>query len=86
MKLSDGFTEPKYTLGFIIFAVLSLFCLNKSLVQIPLGTGYAVWTGIGAFGTAVVGMLFFKDPVSLWRVIFLSLLIGSVLGLKLIGD
>ena len=73
MKLSDGFTQIKYTLGFIFFSILSLFLLNKAILQIPLGTAYAVWTGIGAFGTAVIGMLFFKDPLSLLRVLFLTL-------------
>ncbi|MCH9637068.1 MAG: multidrug efflux SMR transporter [Candidatus Rickettsiella isopodorum] len=86
MKLSDGFTQIKYTLGFIFFSILSLFLLNKAILQIPLGTAYAVWTGIGAFGTAVIGMLFFKDPLSLLRVLFLTLLIGSILGLKLVSS
>ncbi|OIZ94440.1 cation transporter [Candidatus Rickettsiella isopodorum] len=86
MKLSEGFTQIKYTLGFIFFSILSLFLLNKAILQIPLGTAYAVWTGIGAFGTAVIGMLFFKDPLSLLRVLFLTLLIGSILGLKLVSS
>ncbi|WP_342147395.1 multidrug efflux SMR transporter [Rickettsiella endosymbiont of Aleochara curtula] len=86
MKLSEGFTQMKYTIGFLFFATLSLFLLNKAIVQIPLGTAYAVWTGIGAFGTAIIGMLFFKDPFSLIRVIFLTLLIGSILGLKLVSS
>lgn len=86
MKLSEGFTQIKYTLGFIFFSILSLFLLNKAILQIPLGTAYAVWTGIGAFGTAIIGMLFFKDPLSLLRVLFLTLLIGSILGLKLVSS
>lgn len=84
MKLSEGFTQISYTVWFIIFSCLSLFFLNKALVQIPLGTAYAVWTGIGAFGTALVGMFFFKDPISYLRVFFLMLLIGSILGLKFV--
>ena len=84
MKLSEGFTQIPYTIGFIIFSCLSLFFLNKVLVQIPLGTAYAVWTGIGAFGTALIGIFFFKDPVSYLRVFFLMLLIGSILGLKFV--
>ncbi|MFZ0219152.1 MAG: multidrug efflux SMR transporter [Candidatus Aquirickettsiella sp.] len=83
MKLSEGFSQIKYTLGFLFFATFSLLLLNKAIAQIPLGTAYAVWTGIGAFGTALIGMLFFKDPLSLVRIIFLTLLIGSILGLKL---
>ncbi|MEN9916862.1 MAG: small multidrug resistance protein [Pseudomonadota bacterium] len=86
MKLSKGFTQIHYTLGFLFFASLSLFLLNKAVVQIPLGTAYAIWTGIGAFGTVLVGILFFKDPLSLIRVFFLILLIGSILGLKLVSS
>lgn len=70
MKLSEGFTQIKYTLGFLFFAILSLFLLNKAVSYIPLGTAYAVWTGIGAFGTALIGILFFRDPFSLSRVLF----------------
>ncbi len=84
MKLSDGLTRKGPTLGFLLTAALSFFCLNRSLTQIPLGTAYAVWTGLGAFGTAVVGMVFFKDPVSWPRILLLTGLIGSVIGLKLI--
>jgi|ERR1043165_1457700 quaternary ammonium compound-resistance protein SugE len=86
MKLSEGFTQIKYTLGFLFFATLSLFLLNKAIAQIPLGTAYAVWTGIGAFGTALIGILFFKDSLSLIRVLFLILLIVSILGLKLVSS
>ncbi len=86
MKLSEGLTLIKYTIGFLFFATLSLFLLNKAIAQIPLGTAYAVWTGIGAFGTALIGILFFKDPLSWVRVLFLILLIGSILGLKLVSS
>lgn len=86
MKLSDGFTAVIYTAGFVLCAAFSFYCLNKSLATIPLGTAYAVWTGIGAFGTAIIGMIFFKDPVSVLRGLFLILLIGSILGLKLVSS
>ncbi len=82
MKLSNEFTNLKYVVGFAIFAILSFWLLNKSLTQIPLGTAYAVWTGIGAFGTALIGIMFFHDPASLTRMFFLSLLIGSIVALK----
>ncbi|MDQ8038973.1 MAG: multidrug efflux SMR transporter [Rickettsiella sp.] len=83
MKLSEGFSQIKYTIGFLIFASLSFLFLNKAVSQIPLGTAYAVWTGIGAFGTALIGMIFFMDPISYLRIFFLTLLIISILGLKL---
>lgn len=85
MKLSEGFTRPWPTTGFVFFCVASFWLLNLSTRGIPLGTAYAVWTGIGAAGTAVVGMVFFRDPVTAGRLVFLTLLIGSVIGLKLVS-
>jgi len=85
MKLSNGFSEVKFTLGFLICAVFSFLLLNKSLTHIPLGTAYAVWTGVGAFGTAVIGMIYFKDPASVARIVLLLILIGSILGLKFVS-
>ena len=85
MKLSEGFSKWSFNIGFAICAIASFALLNKATVQIPLGTSYAVWTGIGAFGTAVVGILFFKDPVNFWRIFFLSLLILSIIGLKVVA-
>lgn len=82
MKLSDGFTRWPWVAGFLGFAVLSFACLSASLSEIPLGTAYAVWTGLGAFGTAVIGILFFNEPVSAARIILLLLLIASIVGLK----
>ena len=54
--------------------------------HLPLGTAYAVWTGIGAVGTALVGIFVFKEPASFWRLFFLSTLIGSVVGLKAVSS
>ncbi len=87
LKLSDGFSRPVYVVLFVITAALSFAALSMAVRTIPLGTAYAVWTGIGAFGTAIVGMVFFKDPASLSRIFFLSTLILSIIGLKLVsGD
>jgi quaternary ammonium compound-resistance protein SugE len=65
---------------------MSFFLLNKATQTIPLGTGYAVWTGIGAVGTVIIGILFFREPSDFWRVFFIALLIGSILGLKLVSS
>ena len=62
--------------------MLSFVLLNKASEHIPLGTAYAVWTGIGALGTVLVGIIYFGESLSLWRTFFLVLLIGSILGLK----
>jgi len=85
MKLSEGFSKWPFNIGFAICAIVSFALLNKATLQIPLGTSYAVWTGIGAFGTAVVGIIFFKDPIHFWRILFLSLLIISIMGLKFVA-
>jgi quaternary ammonium compound-resistance protein SugE len=82
MKLSQGMTKIPYIVSFCLFAMLSLFCLNKAMVGIPLGTAYAVWTGIGAFGTALIGIVYFNEPTDMLRILMLITLIGSVIGLK----
>lgn len=69
-------------IGFAVCATISFSLLNKSLQSIPLGTAYAVWTGIGAVGTALLGIFVFHDSTSFWRLFFLTTLVGSVIGLK----
>jgi quaternary ammonium compound-resistance protein SugE len=85
MKLSEGFTKGRYVTLFFISITCSFALLASAMKTIPLGTAYAVWTGIGAVGTAIVGIVFFKDPSTFWRVFFLTLLIGSILGLKVVS-
>ncbi|MCL4766116.1 MAG: multidrug efflux SMR transporter [Hyphomicrobiaceae bacterium] len=82
-RFTDGFTKLGPTLAFAGSAVASLLLLQMSLAGIPLGTAYAVWTGIGAAGTAVLGTMYFNEPATTMRLFFLILLIGSILGLKL---
>lgn len=83
LKFSEKFTKLYPTLGFITFAALSFASLSMSLDRIPLGTAYAIWTGIGAFGTALIGIMFFGESADIARVIFLIMLIASIIGLKL---
>ncbi len=71
--------------GFFLFLTVSMFLLYKATQTLPIGTAYAVWTGIGAVGTVIVGIVFFKEPADLWRMIFLTTLIGSIIGLKVIS-
>ena len=85
LKLSDGLTKLWWSLAFLASAALSFLLLNVAAKSIPLGTAYAVWTGIGAAGTAVIGIVWFRDPATPWRLVFLVLLIGSVIGLKLVS-
>jgi len=86
LKLSDNFANTRYTIGFLISTILSFVFLSKAVQTIPMGTGYAVWTGIGAVGTVIIGIVFFKEPSDFWRIFFLFLLIGSILGIKFVSS
>lgn len=68
--------------GFFAALTISMVLLMKATQTLPIGTAYAVWTGIGAVGTAIIGILVFKEPATFWRVFFLFTLIGSIIGLK----
>ena len=70
------------TILFSAFAAVSFFLLTKAMKTIPLGTAYAVWTAIGAVGTALVGITAFGDPVTFWRMFFLAAIVAVVVGLK----
>lgn len=85
MRYTEGFTKVLPTILFVSFIVASLYCLNKATEVIPLGTAYAVWGGIGAVGTVVVGILQFGEPADLPRIVLLTVLIGSIIGLKLVS-
>jgi quaternary ammonium compound-resistance protein SugE len=79
LKLSSGFTKLLPSIGFLVFAAGSFSLLSWSLKVLPVGTAYAVWTGIGAAGTAIVGMIFFKDPVSIARITAIAFIIAGVI-------
>lgn len=81
-KETSGTTMWLWYGGFLITLSLSMGLLIKATQNLPIGTAYAVWTGIGAVGTAIVGILFFKEPASFWRLLFMSTLIASIIGLK----
>jgi quaternary ammonium compound-resistance protein SugE len=86
LKLSNNFSDLKWTGGFLVCILLSFYFLNKASQTLPMGTAYAVWTGIGAVGTVVVGILYFQEPANFWRLFFIATLIGSVLGLKFFAE
>lgn len=86
LKLSNQFTNYLYTAAFAVCAIFSFALLNKAISgNIPLGTAYAVWTGIGAAGTVLVGIFFFQEPSDFLRIIFIITLIGSIIGLKFVA-
>ena len=79
--------------SYLLWMGAFLFCLTMSMVllyrasqTLPIGTAYAVWTGIGAVGTVIVGIFFFKEPADFWRIFFLFTLIASIAGLKLVSS
>ena len=85
-KETTGSTSTMWLFGFFICLSVSMFLLYKATQSLPIGTSYAVWTGIGAVGTAIVGILFFKEPVAFWRIFFLITLISSVIGLRFVSN
>ncbi len=71
--------------GFLLCLTVSMILLYKASQSIPIGTAYAVWTGIGAVGTVLAGILFFKEPAGFWRLLFITTLIVSVVGLRVVS-
>lgn len=85
LKESEGFTRIWPIVGFVIGAIVSFCLLTKAMETIPLGTAYAVWTGIGTVGTAVLGIIVFGDSFNFGRIFFITTLIISVMGLNFCG-
>ena len=85
LNLSEGFKKPWWTVGFLISITVSFWLFDKGARQLNFGTAYAVWTGIGAAGTVIVGLLFFKEPANFWRLFFIFTLITSIIGLKFVS-
>lgn len=85
-KETSGMAMYGWYVGFLLALTMSMTLLVKATQTLPIGTAYAVWTGIGAVGTVLVGIFFFKDPVTFWRVFFIATLIGSIIGLKVVSN
>ncbi|MER5635740.1 multidrug efflux SMR transporter [Kitasatospora sp. NPDC002227] len=86
LKLSDGFTKLWPTVAFACFALGSFGLLTLSLKSLPVGSAYAVWTGIGAAGTAIYGIIWLNEPSSVLKLVSISLVIAGVVGLQLSGS
>lgn len=71
-------------IGFVIALALSMTLMAKASQTLPIGTVYPVWTGIGAVGAVLVGIFFFKEPATFWRIFFITTLIISIVGLKIL--
>lgn len=83
LKFTEGFTRPIPIVLTAISLTLSMGLLGWAVKTLPLGTAYAVWTGIGAVGTALVGIWLFKEPATAARLVCLGLIVAGILGLKL---
>ncbi|MEO5906448.1 MAG: multidrug efflux SMR transporter [Saprospiraceae bacterium] len=85
LKESSGQTATMWFMGWMVCLFISMYLLYKATQTLPVGTSYAVWTGIGAVGIVIVGIFVFKEPATFWRIFFLSTLISSIVGLKLVS-
>lgn len=83
LKYTEGFTRFVPSVFTLMTLSLSMYLLSRACQTLPIGTAYGVWVGIGALGTAVLGMLLLNEPISLLRIVFLILLLISIVGLKL---
>ncbi|GGA39930.1 DMT family transporter [Psychrobacillus lasiicapitis] len=86
LKEANGFTELVPSIITIVFLVVSFFVFAKAMKTIPIGTAYAIFTGIGAAGTVIVGILWFHEEVSFGKLFFLGVLLFGIIGLKLVDD
>lgn len=84
LKYTDGFTKPVPTTLVIVAMVASVWLLAIALRTIPVGTGYAVWTGVGAVGTAILGMFLFGESREAARLACIGLIVAGIVGLKLV--
>lgn len=85
-KETTGMTMYGWYAGFLVALTVSMTLLVRATQSLPIGTAYAVWTGIGAVGTVLVGIFVFKDPVTFWRIFFITTLIASIIGLKAVSQ
>ena len=85
LEYSEGFSKPIPTLGTAIAMIVSLILLSQAVKDLPIGTAYAVWTGIGAVGTASLGIVLFDESVSLLRMGFIGVIVVGIVGLHAAG-
>ncbi|WP_018612415.1 DMT family transporter [Segetibacter koreensis] len=84
-KETTGQTSTFWLIGFFISLCISMILLYKATQTLPIGTAYAVWTGVGVVGTVLAGIILFNEPADFWRMFFLTTLIASIVGLKFVS-
>ncbi|HWI76598.1 MAG TPA: multidrug efflux SMR transporter [Sphingomicrobium sp.] len=85
LRFVDGFKNLPWTLAFLVSVGISMALLEVASRSIPMGTAYAVWGGIGAVGTVIVGLAFFGEPSSVIRILLILVIVAAIAGLKLFG-
>lgn len=85
LKYTEGFTRPVPTALTVGSMVISMFLLGVAVKNLPIGTAYAIWTGIGTVGTAILGIWLFKEPATAIRLLCIALIVGGILGLKMVS-
>jgi quaternary ammonium compound-resistance protein SugE len=86
LKYTDGFTRIVPTIWTVASMIVSLLLLGLALKTLPVGTGYAVWTGIGTVGTAILGIILFGEPATMLRLASIALILSGIVGLKLVSE
>ncbi|MBB3694049.1 multidrug efflux SMR transporter [Sphingomonas sp. BK580] len=86
LREADGFRHPGWTVGFLVSVSLSMLLLEWAVRTIPMGTAYAVWTGIGALGTVLIGILWYGEPATPLRLLLILGAVSCIAGLKLLGS
>lgn len=85
LKYTDGFSKPLPTVLTVGAMAVSLWMLGLALKDLPIGTAYAIWTGIGTVGTAILGIYLFNDPATFVRLACIGLIVAGIVGLKLVA-
>ncbi|MCC9622486.1 multidrug efflux SMR transporter [Thalassospira sp. MA62] len=85
LKLSNGFSDWRFTVLSLAMYAMSFWVLSMTLRVIPVGTAYAVWAGLGTAAVAIIGFVFFKEPMTTFKGIFILMIIGGVVGLNAVG-
>lgn len=86
LKFSDGFTKIIPSIFTVFTMAASLYFLSLSLKTLPLSSSYAIWTGIGTIGTVILGIIIFKEPISVVRIICVLFIVAGIIGLKLVSS
>ena len=82
MKKADGFSNPGWSALSLVLLAVFVYLLTKALQVLPVGTAYAVWTGIGAAGTVAVGIIFFSEPATMARLFYIGVVVAGIVGLQ----